>query len=49
VNWIAELRVRDKDAPDLTPPVANWGKVVVPKERFAPKFDTWTFGFLSIP
>jgi len=48
VNWIAELRVRDKDDPDLTPPVADWGKVV-PKERFAGKFDTWTFGFLSIP
>jgi 2-polyprenyl-6-methoxyphenol hydroxylase-like FAD-dependent oxidoreductase len=48
VNWIAELRVRDKDDPDLTPPQADWGKVV-PKERFAGKFDSWTFGFLSIP
>jgi len=48
VNWIAELRVRDKDDPDLTPPQADWGKVV-PKERFADKFHSWTFGFLSIP
>lgn len=48
VNWIAELRVRDKDDPDMTPPVADWGKEV-PKERFADKFASWTFGFLSIP
>ncbi|CZR60068.1 uncharacterized protein PAC_09963 [Phialocephala subalpina] len=48
VNWIAELRVRDKDDPDLTPPVADWGKTV-PKERFAGSFEKWTFGFLSIP
>lgn len=48
VNWIAELRVRHKDDPDLTPPVADWGKLV-PKERFASRFDEWTFGFLSIP
>ncbi|KAH8767995.1 hypothetical protein BGZ57DRAFT_1006438 [Hyaloscypha finlandica] len=48
VNWIAELRVQDKDDPDLTPPQADWGKVV-PKERFASQFQSWTFGFLSIP
>lgn len=48
VNWIAELRVRDKDDPDLTPPQADWGKTVS-KERFADKFKSWTFGFLSIP
>lgn len=48
VNWIAELRVRDKDDPDLTPPTADWGKVVS-KDRFASQFQTWTFGFLSIP
>jgi 2-polyprenyl-6-methoxyphenol hydroxylase-like FAD-dependent oxidoreductase len=48
VNWIAELRVRDKDDPDLTPPQADWGKVV-PKERFASQFQSWMFGFLSIP
>jgi 2-polyprenyl-6-methoxyphenol hydroxylase-like FAD-dependent oxidoreductase len=48
VNWIAELRVRDKDDPDLTPPQADWGKVV-PKERFASQFQSWKFGFLSIP
>lgn len=48
VNWIAELRVRSKDDPDTTPPVADWGKAV-PKERFAKQFENWTFGFLSIP
>lgn len=48
VNWIAELRVRDKDDPDLTPPQADWGKVVS-KDRFAEKFNSWTFGFLDIP
>lgn len=48
VNWIAELRVRSKDDPDLTPPVADWGKCVS-KDRFASKFQSWTFGFLSIP
>jgi len=48
VNWIAELRVRSKDDPDKTPPVADWGKAV-PKERFAESFKDWTFGFLSIP
>jgi 2-polyprenyl-6-methoxyphenol hydroxylase-like FAD-dependent oxidoreductase len=48
VNWIAILRVRDKDDPDLTPPQAYWGKVA-PKEHFASQFQSWTFGFLSIP
>jgi 2-polyprenyl-6-methoxyphenol hydroxylase-like FAD-dependent oxidoreductase len=48
VNWIAELRVRDKDDPDLTPPVADWGKTVS-KDRFDSQFQCWTFGFLSIP
>lgn len=48
INWIAELRVRDKDNSDLTPPVADWGKVVS-KDRFASHFKSWTFGFLSIP
>ncbi|KAL2068168.1 hypothetical protein VTL71DRAFT_16266 [Oculimacula yallundae] len=48
VNWIAELRVRSKDDLDLTPPVADWGKTV-PKDRFASQFQSWTFGFLSIP
>jgi len=48
VDWIAILRVRDKDDPGLTPPQAYWGKVA-PKERFASQFQSWTFGFLSIP
>ena len=48
VNWIAVLRVRANDDPDLTPPTVDWGKVVS-KDRFASHVQTWTFGFLSIP
>lgn len=49
VNWIAELRVRDEDDPDTTPPEkADWLNTV-PKEKFAPKFREWTFGFLNVP
>ncbi|XMA12501.1 hypothetical protein WAI453_005292 [Rhynchosporium graminicola] len=48
VNWIAELRVRSKDDPDVTPPVADWGKIVS-KDRFESQFQSCTFGFLSIP
>lgn len=48
MNWIAELRVRDKDNPDLTPPTVDRGKVVL-KDRFASQFQTCTLGFLSIP
>lgn len=40
--------MRSKDDPDLTPPVADWG-TTVSKDRFASKFRSWTFGFLSIP
>ncbi len=39
VNWIAELRVRDKADPDLTPPQADWGKLV-PKDLFAGPFQS---------
>ncbi|CZT46291.1 uncharacterized protein RSE6_06700 [Rhynchosporium secalis] len=48
VNWIAELRVRSKDDPDVAPPVADWGKIVS-KDRFESQFQSCTFGFLSIP
>ncbi len=40
VNWIAELRIRDKDDPDLMPPQADWGKVVS-EDRFAEELDLW--------
>ncbi|KAK4163108.1 3-hydroxybenzoate 6-hydroxylase [Cladorrhinum sp. PSN259] len=47
VNWIAELRVRDEDDPDLTPPPTDWTKHV-PKERFAGPFDEWMCGGLRM-
>lgn len=48
INWIAELRVRDENDPDTTPPKTDW-TVTVPKERFAGEFKEWTFGFLNVP
>lgn len=49
VNWIAELRIRDENDPDTTPPEkADWLNDV-PKERFAGQFESWTFGFLDVP
>jgi 2-polyprenyl-6-methoxyphenol hydroxylase-like FAD-dependent oxidoreductase len=47
VNWIAELRVRDADDPDTTPPQADWTKRV-PKDRFAGPFENWTCGGLRM-
>jgi len=47
VNWIAELRVRDKDDTDRTPPKPDWTKSV-PKERFAGPFQSWRCGGLSM-
>ncbi|ETS84187.1 hypothetical protein PFICI_02212 [Pestalotiopsis fici W106-1] len=47
VNWIAELRVRDENDPDLTPPPADWTKTV-PKEKFAGPFSEWTCGGLQM-
>ncbi|KAF4550109.1 FAD-binding domain-containing protein 20 [Elsinoe fawcettii] len=47
INWIAELRVRAKDDPDLTPPKADWTKSV-PKEKFAGPFEKWQCGGLSM-
>ncbi|KAM7215609.1 3-hydroxybenzoate 6-hydroxylase [Rhypophila decipiens] len=47
VNWIAELRVRDENDPDLTPPPTDWTKRV-PKERFAGPFEKWSCGGLKM-
>lgn len=47
VNWIAELRVRDENDPDLTPPPSDWTKQV-PKERFAGPFADWKCGGLQV-
>jgi 2-polyprenyl-6-methoxyphenol hydroxylase-like FAD-dependent oxidoreductase len=47
VNWIAELRVRDENDPDLTPPPTDWTKQV-PKSRFAGPFEDWTCGGLRM-
>lgn len=47
VNWIAELRVRDKDDLDKTPPKADWGKSVA-KDRFMDKFEGWELGGLKV-
>ena len=47
VNWIAELRVRAEDDPDLTPPLTDWTKRV-PKERFAGPFASWSCGGLEM-
>lgn len=49
VNWIAELRIRDEDDPDTTPPEKTDWLNDVPKERFAGEFEKWTFGFLNVP
>jgi 2-polyprenyl-6-methoxyphenol hydroxylase-like FAD-dependent oxidoreductase len=46
VNWIAELRVRKEDDPDLTPPPADWNRPVA-KSVFEGPFQEWTFGFLD--
>ncbi|KAK3671586.1 hypothetical protein LTR78_008509 [Recurvomyces mirabilis] len=49
VNWIAELRVRDENDPDTTPPEKPDWTISVPKEKFAGAFKSWTFGFLNVP
>lgn len=46
VNWIAELRVRKEDDPDLTPPPADWNRPVE-KSVFEGPFKEWTFGFVD--
>ncbi|EAQ90318.1 hypothetical protein CHGG_02253 [Chaetomium globosum CBS 148.51] len=47
VNWIAELRVRDENDPDVTPPPTDWTKRV-PKERFSGPFSKWECGGLQM-
>jgi 2-polyprenyl-6-methoxyphenol hydroxylase-like FAD-dependent oxidoreductase len=47
VNWICELRVREENDPDTTPPKTDW-LATVPKERFAPPFDQWQMGDLKV-
>jgi 2-polyprenyl-6-methoxyphenol hydroxylase-like FAD-dependent oxidoreductase len=47
VNWICELRVRDENDPDTTPPKTDW-LATVPNERFAPVFKDWEMGGLSV-
>jgi len=48
VNWIAELRVRPADDPDLTPPASDWNRKV-DKEIFSGPFQSWNFGWLNVP
>ncbi|KAF1990229.1 FAD/NAD(P)-binding domain-containing protein [Aulographum hederae CBS 113979] len=47
VNWIAELRVRDEEDADLTPPPADWTKTVQ-RESFLPRFAGWKFPGLDV-
>lgn len=47
VNWIAELRVRKEDDPDLTPPPTNWTRSVE-KSVFQGPFEGWTCGGLKM-
>jgi 2-polyprenyl-6-methoxyphenol hydroxylase-like FAD-dependent oxidoreductase len=47
VNWICELRVRDENDPDTTPPETNWLNTV-PKERFLGPFEKWDVGELNV-
>src|SRR5690606_35324016 len=43
VNWIAELAVGDE-----MPMRADWNKKI-DKEKFAPEFASWDFGWLNVP
>jgi 2-polyprenyl-6-methoxyphenol hydroxylase-like FAD-dependent oxidoreductase len=47
INWIAELRIRDKADVDLTPPKIDWTKAVK-KDVFAGPFATWRCGGLEM-
>jgi 2-polyprenyl-6-methoxyphenol hydroxylase-like FAD-dependent oxidoreductase len=48
INWIAELRVRDINDPDPTPPASDWNREV-PKAIFSGPFADWNFGWLDVP
>jgi len=48
INWICELRVRDADDPDTTPPEKSDWLATVPKERFLPQFEGWEMGGLNV-
>lgn len=47
VNWIAELRIREKYDEDLTPPKTDWTKSVN-KDVFAGPFESWRCGELEM-
>jgi 2-polyprenyl-6-methoxyphenol hydroxylase-like FAD-dependent oxidoreductase len=47
VNWIAELRIREKTDEDVTPPKTDWTKAVN-KNIFAGPFESWTCGGLQM-
>ncbi|KAF6831091.1 monooxygenase [Colletotrichum musicola] len=47
VNWIAELRIRDRDDGDLTPPKTDWTKAV-DKSVFEGRFHGWRCGGLDM-
>jgi 2-polyprenyl-6-methoxyphenol hydroxylase-like FAD-dependent oxidoreductase len=47
VNWICELRIRDENDPDTTPPKTNWLETV-DKEKFLPQFKGWSMGDLNV-
>jgi len=48
INWIAELRVRDADDPDKTPPKTDWNRRVDASVFEAP-FRSWNFDWLDVP
>jgi 2-polyprenyl-6-methoxyphenol hydroxylase-like FAD-dependent oxidoreductase len=47
VNWICELRVRDENDLDTTPPKTDWLEAV-DKKKFLPKFEGWEMGGLKV-
>lgn len=47
VNWIAELRVRKEDDPDMTPPPVDWTRPVE-KSVFQGPFEGWKCGGLDM-
>ena len=47
INWIAELRIREKDDKDLTPPKTDRTKAVS-KTVFEGPFESWSFGRVTL-